>query len=84
MQSALHEARAARRYGVATAKVISWIRQGELAALNLANCTCTRPRFSVTPEALEQFERSRLVVPESVPSTRVRRRPVAKLKRFFR
>ncbi len=55
----------AAKYGVATAKVIGWIRLGELKALNLANRTCRRPRYSVTPDALEQFEQSRLVIPES-------------------
>ena len=62
----------ARGYGVAVGKVTAWIRAGELRALNLANSGCHRPRYSVTPEALEEFERSRQVVP-AVHSVRRRR-----------
>jgi hypothetical protein len=64
----------ARRYGVATAKVVRWIRDGELAALNLANRGCTRPRYSVTPEALEAFERARTVVPSGPGENNRKRR----------
>jgi len=66
----------ARRYGVATAKVIGWIRNGELVALNLARRGCTRPRYSITHESLEQFEQARRVVPDGGLSTtqRLRRR----------
>jgi hypothetical protein len=72
-----------RRYGVATKKVIDWIRSGELVALNLANRNCSRPRYSVTPEALEAFERSRLVVPDAEPTPRLRRQSL-QIKRHFR
>jgi len=54
----------AKKYGVATAKIIGWIRNGELKAVNLANRGCKRPRYSIPPEALEEFERSRQVVPD--------------------
>ena len=75
----------ARRYGVATAKVTDWIRTGELAALNLARRGCTRPRYSITPEALEQFEQARAVVPDGGLSTtqRLRRRAAPGVKEFF-
>jgi len=73
----------ARRYGVATAKVIAWIRTGELAALNLAHRGCVRPRYSITPDALEQFEASRRVVPDGGESTTQRlRRRAAGIKEF--
>ena len=70
----------ARRYGVATAKVIDWIRAGELVALNLARAGCTRPRYSITPQAIEQFEELRRVVPDGGLSTtqRLRRRARAR------
>ena len=54
----------ARQYGLATTKVLLWIRTGELVALNLANRGCVRPRYSITPAALEAFEKSRRVVPD--------------------
>jgi hypothetical protein len=75
----------ARQYGVATSKVIAWIRQGELVALNLAHRGCKRPRYSVTPEALEQFERNRQVVPDGGESTTqmLRRRATEGVKDYF-
>ena len=54
----------AEQFGVSVRKVIEWIRSGELAAMNLARKGCDRPRYSVTPEALNAFERLRAVVPE--------------------
>ena len=59
----------ARRYGVANKTVLDWIRQGELVALNLARRGSKRPRYSVTPEALERFELSRQVVADGGLST---------------
>ena len=46
----------ARRYRVATKKVLGWIRTGELAAMNLANRGCTRPRYIIPDEAIAEFE----------------------------
>jgi hypothetical protein len=53
----------ARKYGVAAGKVIDWIESGQLAALNLATRPDGRPRYSISPEALDAFERARAVVP---------------------
>ncbi len=66
----------AEKYRVSTAKVICWIRTGELAALNLAHRGCSRPRYSISPDAIEAFERSRQVVPDGGLSAtqRLRRR----------
>jgi hypothetical protein len=64
----------AKRYGITTGKVIDFIEAGEIEAVNLARRGCTRPRYHVSPEALEKFERSRLVVPAVTP---VRRRKAA-------
>lgn len=58
--------------------VISWILRGELAALNIARPGATRPRYRLTPAAIEAFELRRAVVttpkqirrrrsPEAVP-----------------
>ncbi len=75
----------ARRYGVATSKVIEWIRSGELESLNLARRNCKRPRYSVTPEALERFEQARTVVPDAsdVTTRKPLRRKLADVKKFF-
>jgi hypothetical protein len=75
----------ARRYRVATKKVLAWIRKGELRALNLANRGCSRPRYSITPEALAEFERARTVVPDGGESTtqRLRRKAAAGVREYF-
>ena len=74
----------AKKYGVAVAKVTDWIRNGELVALNLARRGCSRPRYSITPEAIEEFERQRRVVPDGGLSTTqtLRRRAKAGVKQF--
>ena len=62
----------ARRYNVATAKVIKWIQAGDLAALNLATGSGGRPRYSVSVEALAAFEAARSVRPAPSGTRRVR------------
>jgi len=51
----------ARRYRVGEDKVRGWIHRGELPAINTADHRCGKPRYVITPEALERFERSRTV-----------------------
>jgi hypothetical protein len=48
-----------RRYRVSPEKVRAWIARGELLAINTASVMCGKPRWVVTAEALEQFERGR-------------------------
>jgi hypothetical protein len=71
----------ATRFGCKPETVIAWIRNGELAAINLARRGSLRPRYRVSPEALAAFEQARSVVPRTPP---VRRKPSRKLpiKRF--
>ena len=75
----------AKIYGVSTAKVISWIRHGELSALNLAHRGCTRPRYSVKPEALEAFESARQVIADGgeVATPKLRHREPVNVKQYF-
>jgi hypothetical protein len=74
----------ARRYRVATKKVLGWIRRGELAALNLANPGCTRPRYVISPESIAAFEESRRVIPDGGLTTtqRLRRKATPGIKEF--
>jgi transposase len=62
----------ARRYRVGEDKVRTWIRRGELAAVNTASALCGRPRWVVTAEALAAFERRRVGGP--APKRQRRRR----------
>lgn len=54
--------RLARRYGVSVDKVVRWILAGELEALNLATSPSGRPRYKITEEAIQAFERRRTVL----------------------
>lgn len=65
----------ARRYGVAPETVVGWIRAGELAAINVAAPGTIRPRFRVSPSALEAFERRRSATPSPKQPRRRRRVP---------
>jgi transposase len=49
----------ARRYRVGEDKVRTWIRRGELKAINTAAALCGRPRWVVPADALGEFERRR-------------------------
>jgi hypothetical protein len=62
----------ARRYRVGEDKVRAWIKAGDLAAINTAAVLCGKPRFIVTPEALEKFEMRRAAGP--MPKVKRRRR----------
>lgn len=53
----------ARRYRVGQSKVLLWIKLGELTAINTSSAMCARPRYVVTADALEQFERRRSAKP---------------------
>jgi transposase len=52
----------AKRYRVAEEKVVAWIHAGELAALNLATNPKGRPRYKITADSLQAFERRRAIV----------------------
>lgn len=67
----------AKVLGVAPEKVLRFIRAGHLAAVNLATPGRNqRPRYSISPEAVQDFLRRRTVGPPLKPTTR-RRKEVA-------
>jgi hypothetical protein len=59
----------ARRYRVSPERVRTWIKRGELLAINTRD-RCGRPRFVITPEALAAFERRRQVTTPPPKATR--------------
>jgi hypothetical protein len=75
----------AQQWGCAPAKVIGFIRRGELRAINLATHRHNRPRYIIDLADIEAFELSRQVVPDGSASTtrRLRRRAVEPVKEFF-
>jgi hypothetical protein len=63
----------ARRHRVGEDKVRRWIRLGELAAINTADVMCGKPRWVITPEALERFEAGRQAQAPPKPAPQRRR-----------
>ena len=64
----------AERYGVGEHTVLGWIRTtGELKAVDVSRRLGGRPRWRITPEAIETFELLRTPTPPP-PRTRRRRR----------
>lgn len=65
----------AKRFGVNCTKIIGWIERGELIALNVAeNAKGKRPRWRISQEAVEAFERKRSTSPAAAPLPRRRRK----------
>ncbi len=52
--------------------VRGWIRDGDLAASNIASRTSSRPQYRVTQEQLDAFLESKTVAPLPVTSRRHR------------
>jgi hypothetical protein len=50
---------AGRRYRVGSDKIRTWIKRGELRAINTALALCGRPRWVIPADALAEFERRR-------------------------
>lgn len=63
----------AERLGVAREKVVAWIVAGELAAFDVSAKRGGRPYYRISPEALEQFQRARAIIP---PPRRSRSAPI--------
>jgi excisionase family DNA binding protein len=49
----------AKKFAVSVEKVLAWIRNGELRAVNVAQTVSGRPRWRISPAALEAFIRRR-------------------------
>jgi transposase len=53
---------------VGRSRVLTWIRSGELQAINTAPTRCGKPRFVVLPQQLAEFLRShQATAPKSAP-----------------
>ena len=60
----------AAHLGVDANKVAAWIKGGELSAINVATKPGGRPRYRITPEALDAFLAARSVLPAPKASKR--------------
>jgi hypothetical protein len=72
----------ADRFGCKVDKVLAFIANGELSAINTALKGAKRPTWRITPEALEAFESARTTHKAEQPTPR-RRKPVTIGKRYF-
>jgi transposase len=64
----------ARYFRVSPDKIRSWIKRGELSAINTSTARCGRPRYVITPSALAAFERGRAVAAPSAGKHKRRRK----------
>jgi hypothetical protein len=74
----------ARSRGIRVSKVLTWVRNGELEAVNCAERPRQRPRWRVSAEALAAFDRgrsNRAALP--VPRGRGRHRPPGEVTEYF-
>ena len=60
--------------GVAVEKVHTWIRAGELEAVNISTIVGSRPRWKVSPDAFDRFLDTRRQRQPDKPMRRKRRR----------
>jgi len=66
----------AARWGIDPAKVLTWIRSGELRAIDAATRPGGRPRFLIDQRDIEAFERRRSVqAPSPTPTRRRAKQP---------
>lgn len=69
----------ARRWGIDKAKVIAWIRSGELRAIDACTRRKTKPRYLIDLADIRTFEEAREVIPACPPPrARRARRPTVK------
>ena len=73
----------ARLFRVDVHKVLTWIRNGELRAVNVAARLGGRPRYRIDREDLAAFERRRQVQPPPPVIRRPRRKPDPDYIRFY-
>ena len=73
----------ARLLGVGETKVLGWVKSGELAAVNLAAKTLGRPRYRISPQALDDFLAGRQAnPPEEAPARPRLRKAVGWIERY--
>jgi hypothetical protein len=73
----------AKSRGCKTDKILALIKSGKLIAINWATSDkAKKPRWRITAEALEAFERSRSTMPASPPVVR-RTRSLPTVKEYF-
>lgn len=75
--------RLSKEWGVSAAKIVAFIRSGELRAVDLATKGSTRPRYLIDRGDIAAFEASRQVVPVATPPRKLRRQSAGAVEKFF-
>lgn len=73
--------RLAARWGIDACKVVSWIKSGQLKAINAAASLHGRPRYLIDETDVAEFEQRRTVTVEPKPTRR--KRQSASIIEFF-
>jgi hypothetical protein len=73
----------AQRWGVDPDKVLAFIRNGELRAMNLAISPTGRPRYRILMTEVERFEAARATKPPAQQPRRRRRATATTGKEWF-
>jgi transposase len=74
----------AERYGVSIHTILAWIREGSLAAVNIARHEgAKRPRWRISEQAVELFELRRQATPRP-PRARARRKQPEGVIEFYK
>ena len=71
-------------WGVSLTTIMTWIRNGELRATNVARHLGGRPRYRIDLDDLKSFENRRAVLPPPPVQRRPRRRKDDNIIEFFR
>lgn len=82
-QTKLSPPELAKRWGISPDKVLSWIRSGELRAMNAATRRGGRPRFLIDEQDIAAFEARRAVAASVAPKTRHRRGEETQITEYF-
>ena len=73
----------AQLWGVSVGKIMTWIRNGELRAINVAKRLGGRPRYRIDVADLTDFENRRVIQPPAPVYRRPRRRKSDDIIEFF-
>lgn len=63
-------------------KVLRWIKNGSLKAVNTSQTRCGRPRYVILPHHLDEFVAANLAAAADKPAPRRRRLPVGAVDYF--
>lgn len=73
----------AQRYAVSKGTVITWVRNGELKAVNISRSrNSKKPRYRITQAAIDAFEAARMPTPPA-PRTSRRRSQSSDVVEFY-